>query len=358
MPVDVWALDGLTLDGAETRRTDASTVMATGVAAGARSGVRPGDPGLTVTLAGATINVSAGVAMIGYAGQGVYRVALPSTTSPGTLTAAHATLARIDLVYLRVWDNAVDGAGLAKGDVVYLAGTAAASPTAPTPAGTMIYMPLATITVPASGGGSASVSSAVRPVTVAPGGIVPDPAAAGSYVGQYRDNGQGLQRWNGTSWSYPAPLGIGRSLFVRKPANTARTSATMFADDHLSLAVEANSVYTIEALLHWTTTDESTADLSMAFTVPSGATGTYLAPSQSISATSVQGQVRTMSTDIAASRSYGALTDTANPLGVVFRGLLITGASAGSFTMVFARTGGSGTVTMLANSWLLLTKQA
>ena len=358
MPVDVWALDGLTLDGAETRRIDASTVMANGTAAGSRSGVRPGDPGLTVTLAGSTINVSAGVAMIGYSGQGVYRVALPSSTSPGTLTAAHATLARIDLVYLRVWDNAVDGAGLAKADPVYLAGTASATPVAPTPAGTMIYIPLATINVPASGGGSASVSTAVRPVTVAPGGIVPDAAAAGYYAGQYRDNGTGLQRWNGSAWVYPAPLGVGRPLFARKTAPTARTSATLQADDHLSVAVEANSVYTVEALLHWVTTDDSTADLSMAFAVPAGATGTYLAPSQSISATSVQGTVRTMSTDIAASRSYGALTDVDNPLGVMVRALLVTGATAGNFTVMIARTGGSGTITMLTHSYLLLTKQS
>ena len=30
MPVDVWGLDGLTLDGAETRRADAAMVMAVG----------------------------------------------------------------------------------------------------------------------------------------------------------------------------------------------------------------------------------------------------------------------------------------------------------------------------------------
>lgn len=358
MPVDVWGLDGLTLDGAETRRADAAMVMANGTAAGSRSGVRPGDPGLTVSLAGSTINVSAGVAMIGYAGQGVYRVALPSSTSPGTLTAAHATLPRIDLVYLRVWDNTVDGAGLAKGDPVYLAGTAAASPSAPTPAGTMVYIPLATINVPASGGGSPSVSTTVRPVTVAPGGILPDASAAGTYPGQYRDNGTGLQRWNGSAWTYPQPLGLGRQIFARKTANTARTSATLQADDHLSVAVEANSVYTVEGMFHWYTTDIDTADLNLAFNVPSGATGTSLGYAQSTGATSTNGSVRTLSTDIAASRTYGALTDTSNPMTMLYRALLITGANAGNYTMMVARTGGSGTITMLTNSWLLLTKQA
>jgi hypothetical protein len=246
MPVDVWALDGLTLDGGETRRADAAMVMTNGTAAGSRSGVRPGDPGLTVTLAGSAINMSAGVAMIGYAGQGVYRAAFPSSVAVGTLTAAHATLARIDLVYLRIWDTAVDGAGLAKADAVYLAGTASATPAAPTPAGTVIYMPLATINVPASGGGSASVSTAARPVTVAPGGVTPSSTTPGYYTGQYRDNGTNLERYNGSTWSPAGPgtgtadweqdikLGSTRKLLIGTDCNLYRSAAdTLKTDDEL-----------------------------------------------------------------------------------------------------------------------------
>lgn len=202
MPVDVWAIDSLTFSGLEARNAGAMAVMTDGTALGSRSGVRPGDPGLTVTLAGTTINCSAGVATVAYSGQGVYRVPFPSSVSPGTYTAAHATLNRVDLVYLRVWDNSVDASGLAKGDVVYLAGTPSASPVAPTPAGTVIYMPLATISVlSVSNGGTASVSTAVRPNTVAPGGILPASTAPGSpYTGQYYDNGTDLLRWNGSAW--------------------------------------------------------------------------------------------------------------------------------------------------------------
>jgi len=202
MPVDVWAIDSLTFSGLEARNVEAMQIMTDGTALGSRSGVRPGDPGLTVTLAGTTINCSAGVAAIGYSGQGVYRVAFPSSVSPGTYTAAHATLNRIDLVYLRVWDNSVDASGLAKGDIVYLAGTPSSTPVAPTPAGTQIYMPLATISVlSVSNGGTASVSTAVRPSTVAPGGILPSAAAPSSpYIGQYYDNGTDLFRWNGSAW--------------------------------------------------------------------------------------------------------------------------------------------------------------
>jgi hypothetical protein len=201
MPVDVWAIDTLNLSGREVRLIESSTVMADGTVLGSRSGVRPGDPGLTVSLAGSTINVSPGVAVVYQPAQGVYKLALGSTTSPGTLQAAHATLSRIDLVYLRVWDNAVDASGLLQGDVVYLPGTASSTPTAPTPAGTQIYLPLGTITVPPSGGGAATVSTAVRPYTVAPGGILPSSTAPTSpYVGQFYDNGTDLLRWNGSAW--------------------------------------------------------------------------------------------------------------------------------------------------------------
>jgi hypothetical protein len=145
--------------------------------------------------------VTTGVADVQYlSGQGVYRACL-SAAATLTLTAAHATLDRIDLVYLRVWDNSVDASGLNQADAVYLAGTPSSTPVAPTPAGTQIYIPLATITVPHSGSGSPSVSTAVLNYTVAPGGILPSSSAPSTpYTGQYYDNGTNLLRYNGSTW--------------------------------------------------------------------------------------------------------------------------------------------------------------
>ncbi|WP_405019545.1 hypothetical protein OHV05_24415 [Kitasatospora sp. NBC_00070] len=204
----LW-LPSTTYDEAEFRAFDLELLMADGTARGARPGVRPGDPGLAVSLAGTTVNVSGGVAALCRSGQGVYRAQL-AATSPGTLTAAHATLGRIDLVYLRVWDTAVDASGFRKADTVYLAGTPSGSPAAPTPGGTEIYIPLATITVPSSAGGgtgAATVSSVARQVTVAPGGILPvsstaDLAISGVYVGQCRYNTvRGCpEYWSGSAW--------------------------------------------------------------------------------------------------------------------------------------------------------------
>lgn len=202
MPVNPWAIDSLSFTGLQARNADSVFVMGNGTALGSNSGVRPADPGLTVTLAGTTINCSAGAAVVAYAGQGVYRAAFPTSVSPGTYTAPHATLNRVDLVYLRVWDNSVDASGLNKADIVYLAGTPSSTPVAPTPSGTQIYMPLATITVlSVSNGGTASVSTSVRPVVVAPGGILPSSSTpTGLYVGQYWDDGTSLRRWNGSTW--------------------------------------------------------------------------------------------------------------------------------------------------------------
>lgn len=205
-------------DATDLRRVDALIGMTDGNPLGAQSGIRPGGGGYTTTLSGSTINVNAGVAELYVSNVGMYRVAMTSAWS-GTLTAADATYTRIDLVYLRVWDDDVDGSGLRQGDVVYLAGTPSATPVAPTPPGSAMYMPLATITVPASGGGSATVSTAVRPVTVAPGGIIPSSTQTGYYAGQYRDNGTTLQRYTGSAWED-----------MQKVVTTAWTQPTLAAN--------------------------------------------------------------------------------------------------------------------------------
>jgi hypothetical protein len=210
VPTDPLWLPTLPYDETEFRKMDLALVMADGTALGARPGIRAGDPGLAVTLAGTTVNVSAGTAVLYRSGQGLYRAQMPAS-SPGTLAAANASFSRIDLVYLRVWDTAVDASGLRKADTVYLAGTASATPVAPTPGASEIYISLATITVPSTGGGgtgAATVSSAVRQITVAPGGILPvssstDLAISGTYVGQARYNTVRSmpEYWNGTAWA-------------------------------------------------------------------------------------------------------------------------------------------------------------
>jgi hypothetical protein len=222
-------IDGVALDGFRLRRVDTVLTMTGGThPLSARSGVVPGSNGLNVTLSGTTITVDSGIALVYFAGQGVYRAALTSASTL-TLTAAHATLPRIDLVYLRIWDNTVDASGLNQADPVYLAGTASSTPSAPTPAGTIIYMPLAQISVPASGGGSPTVNNTVRPITVAPGGILPSSTApAGPYVGQYYDSGSGLLRWNGSAWRQVNPYTPVTQAQVSQPGSFTAGGFTDF----------------------------------------------------------------------------------------------------------------------------------
>lgn len=359
MPVDVWAIDSLAFSGRELRLIEAASTMADGTALGSRSGVRPGDPGMTVALSGSTINVSPGVVTVGYPAQGVYRAAFGSTTSPGTLNAAHATLPRTDLVYVRVWDNSVDGGGLNTADIVYLPGTASATPTAPVPAGTQIYMPLATIAVPASGSGSPSVNSSVRPVTVAPGGILPDAAAPGLYAGQYRDNGSGLERYDGAAWITPQPRGIGAILFARKSADTSRANNITNTDDpHLSVSLAANATYTLEALIAYST--PNAADFKMAFTTPAGATQMWspwgISDDSDTNSGGTVGRIRTgISTGTALSVGIQATTTvTMRPVG-----LIRTAGTAGPCAVQWSQSAASATPTILyTDSFLKLQRVA
>ncbi|MFF9240112.1 hypothetical protein ACF1AL_14935 [Streptomyces sp. NPDC014801] len=170
-------------------------------------GVRPGS-GLGVSVAGSTITVTPGSAIVQGASstvQGPYLAVLDANWTQ-TLTAADGTNPRIDLVYLRVWDTDADGTGQRNCLPVYVVGTPAASPTAPTiPAG-VTGVPLATISVPKSGAGSPTVSTTVRPYTVAAGGIAVGPTAPPNpYTGQYWDDGSSLRRWTGGVWETYGP---------------------------------------------------------------------------------------------------------------------------------------------------------
>lgn len=136
-------------------------VAPTGRPLGATSGVRPGTPSSTVFLSGAgstTWNVAAHSGVLDTqtsALAGPYSYSTDGSDT-GAITAADATNPRVDIVYVKVNDNVQDGSGLTSGVVGYLAGSPAASPSAPaTPARAMV---LATIAVPKVGAGAPTVS--------------------------------------------------------------------------------------------------------------------------------------------------------------------------------------------------------
>ncbi|WP_330261783.1 hypothetical protein [Streptomyces sp. NBC_00539] len=183
-------------------------VMAPETAMGSRDGVIAGGTALAATgTAAMQVQLAVGRALVqGADAQGAYPVAV---TAPETLTIAdgHAQYGRIDAVVLRVYDTAYDTTGqtIARAEIVQ--GAATATPVPPTlPAATLR---LWEITVPAgtsAGTGGITWASALadrRRYTSAYGGIIPRGwglSFPGAYAGQYRDNGNGLDRWDGGSW--------------------------------------------------------------------------------------------------------------------------------------------------------------
>ena len=162
-------------DGRSLRQTTVAVPLAGATAArpfAVRSGVRPGTSTTTVTATTTqwTVGEHAGVIDAEPAVEaGPYAYSFDANVT-GTMTAASASYARIDLISVQISDPAEsDGSSTPSATIVYTPGTAAA-PALPTqPARSMV---IAQINVPISGGGSPSVTW-VAPYLTAPGGIIP-----------------------------------------------------------------------------------------------------------------------------------------------------------------------------------------
>lgn len=164
--------------GRETRQVLSALVGGATVARplGGRSGVCAG-PTSVVTASGGnwSVGLHNGVLDLQTAVEsGVYLYANDVATTPSAITAAHATYARKDIVYVKLDDPAEsDGSSVPAVTFLYQAGTASASPAAPaTPARSMV---LGEINVPnvAGGGASSATVSQVWPYAAALGGVIP-----------------------------------------------------------------------------------------------------------------------------------------------------------------------------------------
>ena len=351
------------------RRMDSAFVMADGTALGSRPGIRPGDPGLAVTLTGTTINVSGGVATLYRSGQGVYRAQL-AATSPGTVAAASATFTRIDLVYLRVWDTSIDGTGLRKADTVYLVGTAAASPVAPAPGPTEIYIPLATITVPntaGGGAGAASVSSAVRPYTVAPGGILPvtsttEPTVGGPGQVFYDADTDAFRYFKADGLTRASVLDsaggsqVGKQTMASKSAVQQVVSSTALVNDlHLVLPVLANATYLLDAFIAYDG-QYNAGDMRADWALPAGASMLWSINGPATGGTAAYASQTVLAGTPLTAGTYGTggSYTSLNP-----KGTLVTAGTAGSLQFRWAQNASNGTpLTLYSTSWIRLTRMA
>jgi hypothetical protein len=145
-------------------------------------------------------------------------------------------------------------------------------------------------------------------------------------------------------------------LFVRKTATESVTSSTTLQDDDdLVLAVEADSVYLLDALLFY---DGGTAgDFKLAFTYPTGATIDYVHTGPPTTASGGTGNTvdnrLIVETDTLGLGAAGAGTT----LGVHITGVLVVDSTAGSLQLQWAQFASSGTATrVFAPSYLYLRK--
>ncbi|WP_098892275.1 hypothetical protein [Streptomyces sp. or3] len=151
---------------------------------------------------------------------------------------------------------------------------------------------------------------------------------------------------------------IGKPVFARKTESTARTSTTATDDPHLLFPVVANATYVLDGMIWMYTTDTGTADLLLDFGAPSGASGRWMGIGQPAAATVTDGTVRTATTDLTASRTYGAINSTADALGIRLSGIINTAGTAGNYSLQWGRSGASGTISLYQDSWLTLTRVA
>lgn len=185
---------------------------------GGRSGFRVDTPSNVLTATSTTWTLGPCAAMIDPGAsthQGMYGWSSDANET-GSVTAADATYARKDIVYIQVNDSSAgDGSGALSANVLYLAGVAAASPVAPTlPARSFL---VGTISVPVSGGGSPTVALNTARYATA-GAILPvandaERTALTGYEGLRVDqlDVDRTYRHNGTRWGQSVATELGRS---------------------------------------------------------------------------------------------------------------------------------------------------
>jgi hypothetical protein len=239
----------------------------------AAGGVRIPSDCVTSASGGMNVSVSPGIVFVpnlNSAIGGTYVLANDGALSL-TVSAAHATLSRYDLVVARVRDSFYSGATDA-GDFFILAGTASATPVDPTPAAGSSYVILDRIVVgPAVSSIVAGNIQRVARMSQGAGAIIPVTSAdviAGLFAGHYRDHPtSGLQRWSGSAWGRPDLVDPTRQDVTWSNAAVAQFSTSPYgetmkiwkdAPDHVRLEGIANVV------AGW-----STAAFN-AFTLPAG----------------------------------------------------------------------------------------
>lgn len=160
MAITYIAPDGVPITAQQFRQGQAATHGGgSGRRLGGRSGFRVDTPSNVLTATSTTWTLGPCAAMIDPGAtthQGMYGWSSDANVT-GAVTAADATYARKDIVYIQVNDSSAgDGSGELNADVLYLEGVASASPVQPVLPARSFYV--GTINVPVAGGGSPTVT--------------------------------------------------------------------------------------------------------------------------------------------------------------------------------------------------------
>ncbi len=275
MSVIILPVDGVA-EGAQNTRNAWSAFWANGTTRnlGSQSGMVAGAMS-NIAASKTTWAVGVGTYVIDPAVtliQSPYIIAITAAVT-GTMTAAHATLTRKDILYLTANDDPIDSSGLKSGTVTYDTGTAASTPAADSPpTGSLL---LATITVPSAANGGVPVVVFNNQFVVATGGLLPigsasqrDALIVSPYDGYpiYRLDINATQVYNGTGWDtwYPSyALTTAYGSGVPASGNAYNTAKPVYEATVLGDAIsDSNGLLTIS------TTVLGASSLLGAFPVP------------------------------------------------------------------------------------------
>ena len=139
--------------------------------------------------------------------------------------------------------------------------------------------------------------------------------------------------------------GLVVSAIVKAADETVSTSITLQADDTLTIAVAASSVYIVEGRLY--VDSSGTADFRMKLDGPAGVTGDYDVTNPQTAAASI-------------GTAYGADTGSLNCSTATdsffVQGVVRTAGTAGNLALSWAQGASGGSTIVKANSYLKLTK--
>lgn len=219
------------------------------------------------------------------AAQGGYPVTVDTDTLL-TFADGHATLPRIDALVVRVYDADYDASGRYEAVLEIVQGTPAGAPVPPALPKSAELLHEVSVPAGASAARGITWASAVadrRRYTAALGGILPaggGHGAQGAYVGQYRDVGGRLERWNGSQWMLYTP-----NAMLKHSLDRGKTSSAGYTENLLEVGTNPFGLTFVAPASGWVHIavgahmwNESDKDAYMSVNVRSQGGGTLLSP--------------------------------------------------------------------------------